>query len=124
MNKFEQAINDELYDAQQEGHQFIYTFESATIEYRKPELLRTYTPDFVIERCGEYSIYIETKGYFRPEARTKMRHVKRCNPALDIRIIFQKNLLINKKTGFDYLQWARRNDFPCAIGTIPKEWLK
>lgn len=133
MNKFEAEIDLNLANLTL-GYEFSYEFEGTKINYVKPEPLRVYTPDFTIripcegrgyQKGGFWrTLYIETKGYFRPEHRTKMRHVKRCNPSLDIRIIFQKNLVINKKTGFDYLQWAKRNDFPCAIGHVPKEWLE
>ncbi len=124
MNKFEHSISLQLAEWWGSYPGGKHTFEEHKIHYVKPEPYRVYTPDFLVERTDGTSFFIETKGYFRPEHRTKMRHVKRCNPDLDIRIIFQKNIVINKKTGFDYLQWAERNGFPCAIGTIPKEWLK
>ena len=123
MNRFEEQIALELNHWVDTGV-ISFEFEGTTINYVKPEPLRVYTPDFIV--CKDNKLmFIETKGYFRPEARTKMRHVKRCNPELDIRIIFQKNHSITKrKPGFTYCKWAERNKFPCAIGTIPKEWLE
>ncbi len=123
MNQFEAKVYSDLVKASIDGD-FLFGFEADIILYIKPEPMRNYTPDFTIMRKDGHPIYVETKGYFRPEARTKMRNVKACNLELDIRIIFQRNQMINKKTGFDYLQWAERNGFPCAVGTIPKEWLK
>ena len=123
MNKFEKLIDKNLANLGL-GYEFSYKFEGTKINYVKPEPHRVYTPDFIVCKGDGTIIYLETKGYFRPESRTKMRHVKRCNPKLDIRIIFQENKVINKKTGFDYLQWSKRNNFPCAIGHVPKEWLE
>ncbi len=125
MNRFERDIAIQLAVRQKQiVYSFTYAFEDSRINYVRPEPQRVYTPDFTIVRANGSQLYIETKGYFRAEHRTKMRHVKRCNPNLDIRIIFQKNLMINKKTGFSYCKWAKKNSFPCAVGTIPKEWLE
>jgi predicted nuclease of restriction endonuclease-like RecB superfamily len=117
-NKFETKILQELKEA---GHEFAH--EVTKIKYTKPERVRTYTPDFQYVGPDGKAIFIETKGYFRPEHRTKMIHVKKCNPDLDIRIVFMRNQLINAKSGFDYIKWCERNDFPYAFETIPKEWL-
>ena len=124
MNKFEKQIADALFDVWIDDAHFNYEFETIKIKYRKPEKVRVYTPDFVITRNNSTLLYLETKGYFRAEARTKMRAVKKYHPDLDIRIVFQKNLVINKRTDFTYMKWAERNNFPAAVGHIPKEWLK
>lgn len=74
-----------------------------------------YIPDWEVDTpTGQ--ILIEYKGYFRPEAKRKMVAVKKCNPHLDIRIVFYAY----KKKDID---WAIRHGFRYAIGTIPKEWL-
>lgn len=89
-----------------------YKYEAEKIPYI---LAKHYVPDFiVITKSGK--IYIEAKGYFRPEARTKMVAVKIANPSLDIRIVFYSK---NKS----YIKWAERHGFPYAIGEIPQEWL-
>lgn len=90
-----------------------FKYESERIPYI---LARHYIPDFiVITPTGK--IYIEAKGYLRPEARSKMVAVKKLNPHLDIRIVFYS---LNHK----YVKWAERHGFRYAIGTIPKEWLE
>jgi Phage endonuclease I len=61
-------------------------------------------------------IYVECKGYLRPEHKAKMCAVKRQNPKLDIRILFYS---ANKKQ----IKWAERNGFRYAIEDIPEEWL-
>ena len=124
MNKFEMHIADTLATMRNLGAPFSYKFEGTKIQYRKPEKDRVYTPDFLICKPPNQLMFIETKGFFRPEARTKMIWVKKCNPTLDIRILFQKNLVINKKTGFNYKQWSKRHGYPCAFGTLPTEWFE
>lgn len=75
-----------------------------------------YTPDFVLTtKLGK--IYIEAKGYFRPEDKRKIVAVKRCNPHLDIRLVFYSHNKTN-------VRWAEKYGFPYAIQDIPKEWLR
>lgn len=73
-----------------------------------------YIPDFILETpLGK--IYIEAKGYFRPEAKRKLIAVKKQHPGKDLRIIFYSE---NKK----YIAWAERYGFKWAIGKIPIAW--
>lgn len=106
-NKFEQGLERQLKRAR-----VVYKYESEKIPYI---LARHYIPDFVITTCTG-KIYIEAKGYFRPEARSKMVAVKKLNPHLDIRIVFYA---YSKKN----VTWAVKNGFKYAIKNIPKEWL-
>lgn len=74
-----------------------------------------YLPDFtIISKSGK--IFLETKGYFRPEHKRKLLAVKRHNPTLDIRLVFYAKVKGN-------IRWAEKNGFPYSIGEIPKEWL-
>lgn len=75
-----------------------------------------YIPDFIIDTpLGK--IYVEAKGYFRPEAKRKLVAVKRQHPAMDIRIVFYADKPA-------YVRWAIRYGFRYAIGSIPSEWMK
>jgi hypothetical protein len=88
----------------------------------KYQLYRTYTPDF---RIGD--MFIETKGWLRPEDRTKMKAIKKAHPELDIRFVFQnaKAKLNNKRPkSKTYAQWAEQYGFPWAHGEIPNEWIQ
>lgn len=106
-NKFELGLEKQLQKAK-----VSFKYESERIPYI---LARHYIPDFiVITPTGK--IYIEAKGYFRPEARSKMVAVKKLNPQLDIRIVFYA---YSKKN----VNWAVRNGFRYSIKTIPQEWL-
>ena len=52
-------------------------------------LVKQYIPDFSITFKDGRILYIEAKGWLRSEDRTKMIAVKKANPDLDIRLLFQ-----------------------------------
>lgn len=107
-NKFENKVYQEL---KRSGLPFKY--ESKRIPY---VLARHYIPDFIIETPTGL-LYVECKGYFRPEHKAKMVAVKKQHPELDIRILFYSP---SKK----YARWAEKNGFRYAFYTIPEEWLQ
>lgn len=75
-----------------------------------------YIPDFVLSTpLGK--VYVECKGYFRPEDKRKLLAVKRQNPSLDIRILFW-----SKRPS--YIKWAEKHGFKWAVEKIPKDWLR
>lgn len=105
-NKFENKIEKQLRRAR-----IRFEYESEHIAYF---LARHYIPDFILYTpLGK--VYVECKGYLRPEHKAKMVAVKKQHPELDIRILFYSD---NKKN----TRWADRNGFKYAIGEIPKEW--
>ena len=79
-----------------------------------------YTPDFKI---GD--VYLETKGFFKPADRRKMLAVKKCNPDLDVRLVFQAPYnKISKNSKTTYAAWAEKNGFQwCPYYDIPLDWL-
>ena len=84
---------------------------------------RNYIPDFDVHVLAtNKKVYVEVKGFFRPEDRTKMLAVKRSHPNADIRIIFMQDSKLNKKSKSRYSDWATRHGFPYSIGTVPREW--
>ena len=95
-----------------------YQYESEKIPYM---IEANYIPDF---KVGD--IYLEAKGYFPPDQRRKMKAVKKANPNLDIRIIFQNPLnKISKRSKTSYAMWAEKNGFPwCTYYAIPTSWLR
>jgi hypothetical protein len=60
-------------------------------------------------------VYVECKGYLRPEHKAKMVAVKKQHPEIDLRILFYAS---NQKN----IRWAEKNGFRYAISKIPKEW--
>ena len=95
-----------------------YSYESEKLDY---VIEARYIPDFIV---GD--IYLETKGFFKPADRKKMLAVKKCNPDLDFRLVFQAPYnKINKKSKTTYAKWAEKHGFPwCAYYAIPREWLR
>lgn len=79
-----------------------------------------YTPDF---KVGD--VYLETKGFFKPADRRKMLAVKKANPDLDVRLVFQAPYnKISKSSKTTYAMWAERHGFQwCSYTTIPLSWL-
>lgn len=107
-NKFETKIYKQLKRAKVK-----FKYESIKVPY---VLARHYIPDFIIEtKTG--LIYIEAKGYFRPEAKAKMAAVRRQHPEMDLRILFYSH---NRQN----IKWAEKNGIKYAISTIPQEWLE
>lgn len=95
-------------------------YETEKISYTVPEKNRNYIPDFILPN----GIYVEAKGRLTLADRQKMVWVKKSNPDLDIRFVFQrKNNYIRKGSKTTYADWAEKNGFPYAEGTIPDEWL-
>lgn len=95
--------------------------ESHDIPYT---LVKNYIPDLVLCFPDGRTRYIEVKGWFKPEDRTKMKAVKMCNPALDIRMVFAANNKLHSSSSTRYSDWCERYSIPWAIGDVPKEWLK
>src|ERR1044071_2748828 len=92
-NKFEKRLFSQLRRAKK-----VFKYESDKIPY---VLAGHYIPDFVIfTDLGK--IFIEAKGYFRPEHKRKMVAVKKQHPEIDIRLVFYS---YNAK----YEKWAQRN---------------
>ena len=95
-----------------------YSYEPEWLPY---VIEHRYIPDFKI---GD--IYLETKGWFKPTDRRKMLAVKKANPDLDIRLVFQApHNKISKRSKTTYAKWDEKNGFPwCAYYAIPISWRK
>lgn len=107
-NQFEQKVYRVL-----RRNKLDFKYEGERIPY---VIASHYIPDFVINtRLGK--IYVETKGYLRPEDKRKLAAIKRQHPEIDLRIIFYSD---NKK----YIKWAEKIGIRWSIGTIPKEWIQ
>lgn len=106
-NKFELKVYKSL-----KKQKVKFTYETVKIPY---VLAKHYIPDFILEtRLGK--IYLECKGYLRPEDKAKLVAVKRQNPALDIRLLFYAS---NKRN----IRWAEKVGIRYAVAKVPKEWL-
>jgi len=95
-----------------------YEYESEKLGYT---IEHTYTPDFVLPNY----IYIEAKGYWAPADRRKILNVKKANPEIDLRMVFQSPYnTISKKSKTTYAKWCEKHDIPwTSYHNIPIEWL-
>ena len=95
-----------------------FEYESTKVPY---VLQCNYTPDFLLPN----GVYLETKGHLDEKDRRKMIAVKKSNPDLDIRFVFQAPFnKIYKGSKTTYAAWAEKNGFQwAAYHSIPIEWL-
>ena len=95
-----------------------YEYESKKIPY---VIQHHYHPDFILPNY----VHLEAKGYWSPEDRRKVAAVKKDNPDLDLRMVFQAPFnKISKTSKTTYAKWCEKHDIPwCAFHTIPIEWL-
>ena len=96
----------------------IYEYESTKVPYT---IQHNYYPDFILAN----HVHLETKGYWDPKDRRKVLAVKRDNPDLDLRMVFQAPYnKISKKSKTTYAQWCEKHDIPwTSFHDIPLDWL-
>ena len=95
-----------------------YEYESTRVPYT---IQHFYNPDFILPNY----VHLEAKGYWDAADRRKILAVKKENPDLDLRMVFQAPYnKISKKSKTTYAQWCEKHDIPwCAFHTIPIDWL-
>lgn len=102
------------------------TYEATRLKY---VLECTYSPDWEFVRPNQTYFYLETKGNLDSIARRKMLAVKRQNPDIDVRFVFQRDNYLYKGSKKKYSDWAEEHGFPWhVVGAtsryIPDAWLK
>ena len=115
--KFRSGLEEKVADLL-EGLGVLYEYESKKLSYT---ISHNYIPDFVLPN----NIYLETKGYWDPKDRRKVLSVKRDNPDIDLRMVFQAPYnRISKTSKTTYAQWCERHDIPwTSFHNIPLDWL-
>ena len=101
-----------------EGLGVSYEYETEKLSYT---IEHNYTPDFVLPNYT----YLEAKGYWPPEDRRKILNVKKSNPEIDLRMVFQAPYnTISKKSKTTYAKWCEKHDIPwTSYHNIPLDWL-
>lgn len=101
----------------------LFRYEADVFKY---VIEKYYVSDFTITpiKQGASPIFIEVKGYFSAEDRTKMRAVKATNPHADIRLVFDRDNKLSRQSKMTYSQWAEKNGFKYSVGKIPKGWFE
>lgn len=99
-----------------------FEYESLHLSY---EQVRMYTPDFIIRKRNREALCIEVKGYLKPSDRAKLLTVRRCNPLIDLRLVFQRaSNKLSAKSKVTYGEWATKHNFQWAEGMVPDAWLE
>ena len=95
-----------------------YEYESTRVPYT---IQHHYSPDFILPN----HVLLETKGYWDAADRRKIKAVKKDNPELDLRMVFQSPFnKISKKSKTTYAKWCEKHDIPwTSWQDIPLEWL-
>lgn len=114
-SKFEKRIWE---NAENDGRKLDYEPQKPVVSYHTTA---RYIPDFRLSN----GVLVESKGYFNSRDRGKMLRVKKQNPGLDLRILFQRahNRITKSPNSLTYAAWAEKHGFIWAEGdTIPEEW--
>lgn len=98
------------------------TYESVQLPYTIVEN-RRYIPDFIVETPSGRTLYLEVKGYFRPDDRKKLAAVREAHPEKDIRLVFKTDNKLNAKSPTRYSDWCKKHGWTYAVGPIPEEWM-
>ena len=116
-SKFRSQLEERIADLLQELG-VSYEYESTRVPYT---IQHFYNPDFILPNY----VHLEAKGYWTSQDRRKILAVKKENPDLDLRMVFQAPYnKISKKSKTTYAQWCEKHDIPwCAFHTIPIDWL-
>jgi len=115
--KFRSKFEKKIYENRGE-HELQYEPATPFISY---VTTARYIPDFDLGN----GVLVEAKGYFDSKARGKMSRVRKQNPTLDIRFLFQRanNRITKSPNSMMYWQWAEKHRFPWAEGEkIPEKW--
>ena len=116
-SKFRSKLEERIADLLQELG-VSYEYESTRVPYT---IQHFYNPDFILPNY----VHLEAKGYWDAADRRKILAVKKDNPDLDLRMVFQAPYnTISKKSKTTYAQWCEKHDIPwTSFHEIPLEWL-
>lgn len=80
---------------------------------------RKYTPDFWLP---DYGFFIEAKGKWTGSNRNMHLAVRRCNPEVKIRFLFQYDNWLTKKHKSKYSDWCENQGYTYALTEVPEKW--
>ena len=103
----------------------VVLYETDKISYLVPERKSVYTPDFKLPKPNGEFFFVETKGIFSVQDRTKHLLIRHQHPHIDIRFVFSnQNQKIYKGSPTSYGDWCAKHGFQYANRTIPDHWLE
>jgi predicted nuclease of restriction endonuclease-like RecB superfamily len=117
ISKFRSGLEEKVADLLSELG-IVYEYETKKIPY---VIQHNYTPDFILPN----SVILECKGYWDAADRRKVKQVKKDNPDIDLRMVFQSPFnTISKRSKTTYAQWCEKLDIPwTSFNNIPLDWL-
>ena len=81
--------------------------------------MSTYKPDFLLPN----GVFIEVKGFFEPEDRTKHLLLRKQFPDLDVRFIFANSRMrLSTESKTSYGDWCMKHGFLYSDKRIPPAW--
>lgn len=122
MDDLKGSFEPEVYralKALQKKHQFTFEYEPDAFSYI---IEHWYTPDWKIQTKDGKEFYIESKGYWRPDDRSKLQHILSQHENIDIRMLFQNNPKLHKNSPNRYSDYCERHKISYSIGAIPESW--
>ncbi len=121
MNKYRSGLEERV-AKQLNDLKVLFEYETLKINYKKPERLAYYRPDFILPN----GIIIEAKGRFLTKDRKKHRLIKeQFGDKYDIRFVFSNSKdKIGSKSKTTYALWCEKLGFKYCDCEIPTAWIK
>jgi hypothetical protein len=112
---FEHKVSEQLTE-----RKIKFGYEDTVIEYTIPERKSKYTVDFTLPN----GILVETKGRWVAADRKKHMLIKKQQPELDIRLVFQSaKSKISKGSKTTYADYCDKHGIQWAEKQIPESWI-
>lgn len=120
MNKYRSGLEERV-AKQLQDLKVLFEYETLKINYKKPERIAYYRPDFILPN----GIIIETKGQFPTKDRKKHKLIKeQFGDKYDIRFVFSNSKnRIGTKSKTTYAIWCERLNFKYSDCEIPTAWI-
>tara|TARA_R110002020_G_scaffold473341_1_gene702466 strand:+ start:498 stop:884 length:387 start_codon:yes stop_codon:yes gene_type:complete len=120
LNKYRSGLEERV-AKQLQDLKVLFQYETLKINYKKPEKIAYYRPDFILPN----GIIIEAKGQFLSQDRKKHKLIREQHKdKYDIRFVFSNfNTRIGKKSQTTYAMWCEKFDFKFSNVTIPDSWI-
>ena len=121
LNKYRSGLEERV-AKQLNDLKVLFEYETLKINYKKPERLAYYRPDFILPN----GIIIEAKGRFLTKDRKKHRLIKeQFGDKYDIRFVFSNSKdKIGSKSKTTYALWCEKLGFKYCDCEIPTAWIK
>tara|TARA_R110002012_G_scaffold42370_5_gene115302 strand:+ start:1706 stop:2092 length:387 start_codon:yes stop_codon:yes gene_type:complete len=120
LNKYRSGLEERV-AKQLQDLKVLFQYETLKINYKKPEKIAYYRPDFILPN----GIIIEAKGQFLSQDRKKHKLIREQHKdKYDIRFVFSNfNTRIGKKSQTTYAMWCEKFGFKFSNVTIPDSWI-